>query len=124
MYEPPKRRKLTKAERQAVYDKCNGHCAYCGCELAYKDMQVDHVQPISVCGADEIENMLPACRSCNYYKGALDLDGFRYYIERSTMTLQRDSVTYRNAARFGQVIPNKHPVIFYFEKEREKNDRD
>lgn len=37
------RRKLTKDERMAVYEKTNGHCAYCGCELEYKDMQVDHV---------------------------------------------------------------------------------
>lgn len=36
------RRKLTKDERMAVYEKTNGHCAYCGCELEYKDMQVDH----------------------------------------------------------------------------------
>lgn len=27
------RRKLTKSERRQVYDKCAGHCAYCGCEL-------------------------------------------------------------------------------------------
>lgn len=26
------RRKLTKDERMAVYEKTNGHCAYCGCE--------------------------------------------------------------------------------------------
>lgn len=41
------RRKLTKDERMAVYKKTNGHCAYCGCELEYKDMQVDHVIPIN-----------------------------------------------------------------------------
>ena len=41
------RRKLTKDERMAVYEKTNGHCAYCGCELEYKDMQVDHVIPIN-----------------------------------------------------------------------------
>lgn len=117
MYKPPKRRKLSKAERQAVYDKCGGHCAYCGCETTVQQMQVDHVQPISVNGEDVMENYLPACRSCNYYKSSLDLEGFRYYIERFTMVLSRDSVTYRNAVRFGQVIPNKHPVVFYFEKE-------
>lgn len=41
------RRKLTKDERMAIYKKTNGHCAYCGCELEYKDMQVDHVIPIN-----------------------------------------------------------------------------
>lgn len=30
--------------RHAVYAKYNGHCAYCGCEIDYKDMQVDHIK--------------------------------------------------------------------------------
>lgn len=29
--------------REEVYSKYNGHCAYCGCRLEYKDMQVDHI---------------------------------------------------------------------------------
>jgi hypothetical protein len=94
---------------------CGGHCGYCGCELDYKDMQVDHVQPISVNGEDVLDNMLPACRSCNYYKGSMPLYMFRRYVENFPETLKRDSVTYRNAVRFGLVIPNPQKVIFYFE---------
>jgi alpha-N-arabinofuranosidase len=36
-----------------------------------------------------------------------------------TEVLMRDNVTYRNAVRFGQVVPNKHPVKFYFEQQEE-----
>ena len=36
---------MNKNIRQAVYAKYNGHCAYCGCEIGYKDMQVDHIEP-------------------------------------------------------------------------------
>lgn len=36
---------MNKNVRQAVYAKYNGHCAYCGCEIDYKDMQVDHIKP-------------------------------------------------------------------------------
>ena len=78
------RRKLTKDERMAVYEKTNGHCAYCGCELEYKDMQVDHVIPIngwSEQGEDTMDNMLPACRSCNHYKSRSTLEGFRKMVE-------------------------------------------
>lgn len=32
------RRKLTKTERMTVYNKMGGRCAYCGCELQFKDM--------------------------------------------------------------------------------------
>ena len=115
-YIPPKRKKLTKAERQAVYDKCNGHCAYCGCEIKLSEMQVDHVVPLAhVEGTDELSNMLPACRSCNHYKGALTVDRFRACVERFPQVLMRDSVTYKNAVRFGLVEPKPHKVIFYFE---------
>lgn len=111
------RKKLTKAERQQVYDKCNGHCAYCGCELTFKDMQVDHVVSLyGHNGADDISNMLPACRSCNHYKGSSTLENFRKNIERFPEVLMRDSVTYKNAVRFGLVEPKPHKVIFYFEK--------
>ncbi len=34
-----------KIDRQQVYDKCDGHCAYCGVEITLKQMQVDHIQP-------------------------------------------------------------------------------
>ena len=29
---------FSKRVREKVYQKYNGHCAYCGCELQYKDM--------------------------------------------------------------------------------------
>ena len=79
-----KRKALPKSVRMAVYSKCNGHCAYCGCDLQYKDMQVDHVIPLngwSEQGTDTFENMLPACRSCNHYKSRSTLEGFRKMVE-------------------------------------------
>lgn len=33
-----KRKAIPKRIRMTVYQKCNGHCAYCGCSLEYKDM--------------------------------------------------------------------------------------
>lgn len=114
-----KRRRLTKAERKAVYNKTGGHCAYCGCELKFEDMQVDHVAPLngwSKQGTDTLDNMLPACRSCNHYKSIMDIETFRSMVENMTAVLARDSVTYKNAVRFGLVIPNQHPIKFYFEK--------
>jgi 5-methylcytosine-specific restriction endonuclease McrA len=29
--------------RQQIHQKYNGHCAYCGCEITPKEMQVDHI---------------------------------------------------------------------------------
>lgn len=114
-----KRRKLSKTERMAVYQKTKGHCAYCGCVLEFSAMQVDHVVPLdgwSERGGDTLDNMLPACRSCNHYKSRSTLDGFRRMLENMPMALMRDSVTYRNAVRFGLVTAAPHPVVFYFEE--------
>lgn len=123
-YTPPKRRTLTKAERAEVYAKCGGHCAYCGERITPKQMQVDHLIPMELYEAyaavgqdlDTMDNYMPACRSCNHYKSSMTLEKFRAAIERWPDVLMRDSVTYRNAVRFGMVMPNPRPVKFYFEQ--------
>ena len=33
-----KRRKLGREERLQIYDRCIRRCAYCGCDIEYKDM--------------------------------------------------------------------------------------
>lgn len=53
---------IPKKIRQIVYDKHRGHCAYCGREIAYKDMQVDHIYPQYRGGKDDLDNLNPACR--------------------------------------------------------------
>ena len=111
------RRRLTKEERQEVYDKMGGYCAYCGCPITLREMQADHVVPLHKGGADEVGNMLPACRSCNHYKSTLTVKQFRDRIERWPFILERDNATYRNAVRFGQVMPTLCKVVFYFERQ-------
>lgn len=73
-----KRKAIPKAVRQQVYDSLNGHCGYCGCEITYKEMQVDHIEAVYLHEAElnageaqqvnSIENYMPACRMCNFYK--------------------------------------------------------
>ncbi|PNV62230.1 HNH endonuclease [Clostridium sp. chh4-2] len=109
------RRKLTRAERQQVYEKCKGHCAYCGGILEYKDMQVDHVTPLRIGGTDEIQNMLPSCRSCNHYKSTLDVEGYRKYLAGIPHRLMRDNIPFQIGVRFGLVQHIKDDVTFYFE---------
>ena len=109
------RRRVTKAERRAIYDKIGGRCAYCGEDLAYEDMQVDHVEAIRSDGLDDLSNMLPACRSCNHYKRGNTLEGWRKMLEATPDTLARDCYTYRQAVRFGTVKPTPKKIVFYFE---------
>jgi len=114
-YQPPKRHRFTAAERREVYAKTDGYCAYCGCELPASKMQVDHVLPVDLGGTDDMANLLPACRSCNNYKSTLTLEKFRQAVRHWPTVLMRDSVTFRNAVRFGMVKPTPHSVTFYFE---------
>ncbi|MCR1985055.1 HNH endonuclease [Blautia coccoides] len=109
------RRKLTVLERHEIYDKCQGHCAYCGCELKYEDMQVDHMIPLKIGGTDEMSNMLPSCRSCNHYKATFDVEGYRRYLSTLSNRLMRDSVPYKVGIRFGIIKHINDDVIFFFE---------
>ncbi|MGQ4893504.1 MAG: HNH endonuclease [Candidatus Njordarchaeia archaeon] len=68
---------MNKSKRKEVFNKYNGHCAYCGCEITFDNFQVDHIWPKIFNGDDSIDNLMPACKECNHYKRALDLETFR-----------------------------------------------
>ena len=53
--------------REEVFREYGTACSYCG----YEDpvMTVDHIIPRSKGGLDIMENLLPACRKCNYSRG-------------------------------------------------------
>lgn len=112
---------INKKTRKLVYDKYNGHCAYCGCELELKDMQVDHIKPlcrgyVGNVGTDEFENYNPSCRACNFRKGMLSIEQFRNEIAHGLDVLKRD-FTYRFMMKYGLIEEHPKKVIFFFEKE-------
>ena len=113
-----RRRALTPFERQQIYGKFGGHCAYCGCEITIKDMQADHVVPLYLGGADDISNLYPACRACNHYKSTYTVEKFRVVIQQAPALLMKSSATYRSLVRFGLIKhPGKTVVRFYFERQ-------
>lgn len=116
---------MKKSVREQVYRKYNGHCAYCGCELEMKDMQVDHIQPKfrnnemwhqHEIGSDDISNLNPSCRMCNYYKRMNDLETFRDNLSDMLMRNVRRPFDYRLALKYGLVKEDVQRVKFYFEK--------
>ena len=111
-----KRRRLSAKERKQIYDMFDGRCAYCGTEVTFRGMQVDHKKPLYAGGSDDIENMFPACRSCNHYKSTRDIEKFRTYLQGIPARLMRDNIAYQVGARFGIVKSDDEPVEFYFEK--------
>lgn len=90
------RHKLKPEQRRFIYNKMGGRCAYCGEALAYEDMQVDHVVPLrgfDDSSGDVLENMLPACRSCNHYKRGNTLEGWRKRYLKRRRQLWHETVT-------------------------------
>jgi len=52
--------------RQAIKEKWNYECAYCGSE---ENLTLDHITPRSKGGSERVTNILCACHSCNQSKG-------------------------------------------------------
>lgn len=114
-----KRKSIPKGIRIKVYQKYSGHCAYCGCDLEYKDMQVDHVvSKYWYDGADDISNYMPACRQCNFYKSSMTLEKFRERLQTLTDRLKRE-FTYKLALKYGVIAERNEPITFYFEQFQE-----
>lgn len=110
-----KRKSIPKKTRLKVYDKYNGHCAYCGCKMEYKEMQVDHVESLyGQNGSDEINNYKPACRMCNFYKSTYDLETFREQLGLIKGRLEKE-FTYRLAKKYGLIEEKEVDIKFYFE---------
>ena len=113
---------INKDTREKVYAKFHGRCAYCGRNIAYKDMQVDHFVPKrgwSEEGTDDIENLMPSCRMCNHYKRANTLETFRRYIQEIPRKL-RGNYIYKVGVAYGNIVENEKPIRFYFEEEPPK----
>jgi 5-methylcytosine-specific restriction endonuclease McrA len=118
-----------KEKRQQVYDKCDGHCAYCGVEITLKQMQVDHIQPHwhtfteqqasqsnIVKGSHDLDNLNPSCARCNKWKSTYSVEHFRKVVETSLERLERDTPNFRLARDYGIIEVIEKPVIFYFER--------
>lgn len=118
-----------KINRQEVYDKCEGHCAYCGNEITIKQMQVDHKEPLfrnhtdeqlkwykRERGTDDMDNLLPSCARCNKWKDTFTLEKFREIVQTSIDRLERDTPNFRLARDYGLIEVKQNPVVFYFER--------
>lgn len=119
-----KRKPIPKKIRELVYQKYGGHCAYCGCPIEMKDMQVDHLTSVASLkwtkgiGGDEvndISNLMPSCRQCNYYKDTCTIEGFRKKLATLMERVEKNFI-YRLAAKYGMVREDVWDGMFYFEK--------
>lgn len=108
-----------KIDRQAVYEKWGGVCAYCGKVIEFKDMQVDHLIPKRKGGTDDFDNLMPSCRRCNHYKSSLDLEQFRDMINKIPVKLMEREYIFKVGVDYGFFDPKQRNIKFYFEQQEE-----
>ncbi|MFI6493426.1 HNH endonuclease [Streptomyces sp. NPDC050564] len=78
---PTPRGPLPSWLREAVLTSAGGWCTYCG-SMGVRAEVVDHVVPLEQGGADDITNLVPACRSCNASKRDRAPEQWRKSLER------------------------------------------
>lgn len=128
---------LTKKQRKEVWDKSDGVCWYCGCNLPEKGWHADHFEPIGRENRyewdrekkrynttlirilrpqlDTIENTVPSCRPCNLYKSSYDIEWWRKLISRAPEIQRKANSGFRAGERFGLIEVHEQPVVFWFE---------
>lgn len=113
------RRKFSHEERLQIYNKFGGRCAYCGCDLDYEEMTIDHILPIYRGGTNYPANLNPCCKSCNRYKSSNTIEEFRKKVGYILNRLNNNS-TYKIAKRYKLIDEDEHEIKFYYEELREK----
>lgn len=137
--------KMSRKQRQAVFNKSKGKCWYCGTDLSEKGWHADHIKPVlrnlpvnkkttdfgevpseiselldkskmQKPHNDTIENIVPACAPCNLFKSTLSVEEFRRELEMQTYRARKTSVNFRTAERFGLIDVKEIPVTFWFER--------
>lgn len=131
-----------KNNRELIYKKFGGKCAYCGDKLK-KGWHVDELLPVKrgwkykkdymgnimtdALGMNiketymeyperfVYENQMPSCPSCNINKHSMSLEDFRSLIAGFIKSLNRDSTQYKVAKRYGLIEETDIDVTFYFE---------
>jgi hypothetical protein len=109
-----------KIDRETVYQRYKGHCAYCGMSITIKQMQIDHFWPQCLAhhqpsiDSNRPENLMPSCQKCNIHKHGMRPEFWRHELEMQVSRLNKNP-QFDRALRFGQIQITKKPILFYFE---------
>jgi 5-methylcytosine-specific restriction endonuclease McrA len=83
----------------ALFEAYDWRCAYCGAQV---DLTVDHRVPLSRGGDDSMENLIPACLSCNSSKHdrtELEFQAWQALLEFAKGRARSATMSLRGAAR-------------------------
>lgn len=108
----PNRKMFTPQKRKIVYDKFNGHCAYCGCKIEFGGFVVDHFLAVAKGGKNNIDNLFPSCELCNAKKFDLGIEDFR----KELCNLPNENYPkLKILKKYYYIRPKRNNFLFYFE---------
>lgn len=81
-----KRKAIGKKVRFEVFKRDSFTCQYCGKAAPDVILHVDHIDPVSRGGGNDILNLITSCEECNCGKGAARLD------DQATLAKQRQQL--------------------------------
>lgn len=120
----------TKKEREIVYNKYGGRCAFCGylLEKGWREWNIKPVETLvdengeMTTINDITENKLPACKSCaatrQYHNGRMDIEEFRKELMLNFDFLKTGGISqsaYAKCIRYGLIKETGIAITFYFE---------
>ena len=110
---------VSKKNRELIFIKYNGKCAYCGTDLV-KGWNVDHIKPQIFGGTNDLDNLNPSCKDCNNYKCHTDLEGYRNQLNKMLNEkleyLFKSKTKMQVAMNMGSIKHNFWDGLFYFER--------
>lgn len=114
-----KRKTFTKKQRGIISQKTNNRCCYCGDALSSSFHVAHLVSFVSLKNRgikdDDESNYMASCPQCNRFESGGGLEFFRETLMKQTTRAKRDSVNYRFALKYKQIIESPAPIVFYFE---------
>ena len=100
---------MAKHLRETIYNRTNGRCAYCGCQLDFNNFHMDHIIPRAEGGKTK-DNLVPSCPDCNLCKGKLSLEEFKEKIQGILTKTHQGRIV----AKYYGAKPK--PIKFFFEE--------
>lgn len=90
-----KRKRLSAEVKKRLYGEQVGHCNGCGIHYRIKDLEIDHLIPISQSGTDKPTNLQLLCGHCNTTKGDGTMEDLRRRLEkqREDMNTKRSRIS-------------------------------
>jgi hypothetical protein len=102
-----KRKNISKKLRFEVFKRDGFKCVYCGNSPPNVLLEIDHIQPISKGGDNDINNLVTSCFDCNRGKAAVPLSKVPRKINENLEVLKEKESQIREYRKFIKKIENR-----------------